>query len=634
MPKSEQNGLKLCQIKRERIQEQNQAEEQYFMIVRSIIREDESKNSIQNHIVLNEKLMKELQIKIDELNEVSSKLNSQVSGFGAQLTKGDQGLKKELEDQLKEHQITINKILKNIEIERSGIVNFNLAFQRFNTETIENTENSVKMVNEKEGLLIENQDETKMGLEISSKPRIQVFDCRKFLVDPDYQEEYSNLKMSVKHSRKTEHESLPKNFGSGGSFGNIAFGFKKLPSIELPKVIPGILKLINENGVYRQYPLTSTGEVRTSLPSERDPNSSINVWGILKENVGNDFDSFEIPIYLREPLSSNQRIAGWFEYAHLLRQANQSKDDYLQLSYVVSFFVMTISQNMFRLKPGFDSLLGETFEYEKEDLRILVETVSILPQIQAFYAESDDFLIEGNFRVKADISVAGITFEPLENFHLQLKSNGKTYIVQKPLVSLHNYIFGEMYFWLKSDLIVTETTSNLKAVAKFKPKGWSSKSDYEFSVQLIDNKGTSRYSLNGKWNECVFFESSTAQSHLEIAKVNSIPARFEFQYHFSSFLIDLNHLTIQLAQKIAPTDSRFRPDVRAYENGNFELASFENFRLLEKQSKSTSNPLTSNWFMLSGSLDALETKYKGGYFECRAKSEWPGDLSDIYGGGF
>ena len=54
-------------------------------------------------------------------------------------------------------------------------------------------------------------------------------------------------------------------------------------------------------------------------------------------------------------------------------------------------------------------------------------------------------------------------------------------------------------------------------------------------------------------------------------------------YGFTRHALQFNYLTDRLAAKIAPTDSRFRPDQRALENGDFKLASSEKNRLEEKQ---------------------------------------------------
>lgn len=43
-------------------------------------------------------------------------------------------------------------------------------------------------------------------------------------------------------------------------------------------------------------------------------------------------------------------------------------------------------------------------------------------------------------------------------------------------------------------------------------------------------------------------------------------------YNFSHFGLQLNYLTEELKERIAPTDSRLRPDQRALENGDTPLA--------------------------------------------------------------
>ena len=43
----------------------------------------------------------------------------------------------------------------------------------------------------------------------------------------------------------------------------------------------------------------------------------------------------------------------------------------------------------------------------------------------------------------------------------------------------------------------------------------------------------------------------------------------------NDFALNLNHLDDELAENLPPTDSRFRPDMRAFENGKYEFAETE-----------------------------------------------------------
>ena len=47
--------------------------------------------------------------------------------------------------------------------------------------------------------------------------------------------------------------------------------------------------------------------------------------------------------------------------------------------------------------------------------------------------------------------------------------------------------------------------------------------------------------------------------------------------------MQLNNFPLSLRDKVAPTDSRYRPDQRALENGNFELGKQEKHRIEEIQ---------------------------------------------------
>lgn len=54
-------------------------------------------------------------------------------------------------------------------------------------------------------------------------------------------------------------------------------------------------------------------------------------------------------------------------------------------------------------------------------------------------------------------------------------------------------------------------------------------------------------------------------------------------YHFTQFGLQLNYLPDDLKKILPKTDSRMRPDQRALENGDLELATLEKQRLEEVQ---------------------------------------------------
>ena len=59
----------------------------------------------------------------------------------------------------------------------------------------------------------------------------------------------------------------------------------------------------------------------------------------------------------------------------------------------------------------------------------------------------------------------------------------------------------------------------------------------------------------------------------------------------SHFALQLNYLTKAQMMKIAPTDSRNRPDIRQLEKGNLDEAANEKMRMEEKQREAKSERL-------------------------------------------
>lgn len=63
-----------------------------------------------------------------------------------------------------------------------------------------------------------------------------------------------------------------------------------------------------------------------------------------------------------------------------------------------------------------------------------------------------------------------------------------------------------------------------------------------------------------------------------------LPEKFEFNYFFSDFALQLN-VPPEYVGNIAKTDSRWRPDQRALENGDINSATREKLRLEENRGR-------------------------------------------------
>ncbi len=65
---------------------------------------------------------------------------------------------------------------------------------------------------------------------------------------------------------------------------------------------------------------------RTELPALRDPNVKIQIWTVLKENVGKDLSRITMPIYFNEPQSMLHKSIAFTEYIECVIKATKTTD--------------------------------------------------------------------------------------------------------------------------------------------------------------------------------------------------------------------------------------------------------------------------------------------------------------------
>lgn len=423
--------------------------------------------------------------------------------------------------------------------------------------------------------------------------------------------------------------------------------FKRPTSSERPMVAtdakapaalhPYTKKLVETNQTFVAFPVKDTRPYREQLPVLRDPNVKINIWGILKDNIGKDLSKITMPVYLNEPLSLLQKQAEIMEYSELIRKANNTDDQYLRLMYVFAGFFMVYVNTPNRMKKPFNPLLGETFEYISDDLRVIYEQVSHHPPVCAAHGECRDFTFDGDFYLKSKLSISGFEFISLGSTLVTLKKTGETFeVTNRPSASLHNYIIGKPYLWFGGDMQVVNQKTKDEVLVNFKPKGWTSKNDFEVEGLCKDATGNVKYHVFGKWDSFLSIINAANKQETKLATKHENAREYEMQYLFPKHTINLNYLSIDSMQRAAPTDSRFRPDQRAYEYGNLELASAEKNRLEENQRKRRKANEAKGahwepvWFNFQMNGDSFSSQYKGGYFEARDQGKWPANLLDLY----
>ncbi|XP_070400877.1 oxysterol-binding protein-related protein 2 [Nothobranchius furzeri] len=421
-----------------------------------------------------------------------------------------------------------------------------------------------------------------------------------------------------------------------------------------------------ENGVF---------ERRKSLPAEMISRNNFSVWSILKKCIGMELSKIAMPVVFNEPLSFLQRISEYMEHTHLIHKACSLSDSIERMQVVAAFAVSAVASQWERTGKPFNPLLGETFELTREDegYRLISEQVSHHPPVSAFHVESlkQEFEFHGSIYPKLKFWGKSVEAEPKGTMTLELLKHKEAYTWVNPMCCVHNIILGKLWIEQYGAVEITNHSTGDTCVLNFKPCGMFGKDLHKVEGYIQDKSKKKQRVIYGKWTECIYgvdpklYETykKTANDSKKLKQERSCegeeadelpdvqetvtvipgsallwrvtprPAHSAQMYNFTSFAVTLNELEPGMERLLAPTDCRLRPDIRAMENGDTDLASLEKERLEEKQRAARrersddEEEWTTRWFSLgtnphSGAEDWL---YAGGYFDRNYA-----DCPDIY----
>ncbi|KAL7398404.1 hypothetical protein ABVT39_009239 [Epinephelus coioides] len=418
---------------------------------------------------------------------------------------------------------------------------------------------------------------------------------------------------------------------------------------------------------------------RTSLPAPMFSRSTISVWSILKKCIGMELSKITMPIVFNEPLSFLQRITEYMEHTYLINRASSLPDSIERMRAVAAFAVSAVASQWDRTGKPFNPLLGETYELIREDqgYRLVSEQVSHHPPVSAFHAESlvGDFVFHGSIYPKLKFWGKSIEAEPRGTITLELLKHNEAYTWSNPSCCIHNVILGKLWIEQYGTVEIVNHSTGDKCVLTFKPCGMFDKELHKVEGYIQDKNKKKHCVIYGKWTECMWSvdpqayeahrksekkgdikknkheeqeraENDDADDMPEIQetvsvvpgstllwRIDSRPEHSAMMYNFTNFAMSLNELEPGMEAILAPTDCRFRPDIRAMENGNMDEASREKERLEEKQRAArkerakNEEEWSTRWFQLGTNLytNAPGWLYTGGYFNRNYK-----DLPDIY----
>ncbi|KAL5390808.1 hypothetical protein PMIN06_008299 [Paraphaeosphaeria minitans] len=348
------------------------------------------------------------------------------------------------------------------------------------------------------------------------------------------------------------------------------------------------------------------GGVRDKLAMDDDDRPKISLWGILKSMIGKDMTKMTLPVSFNEPTSLLQRVAEDMEYTDLLDTAAERTDSTERLLYVAAFAASEYASTIGRVAKPFNPLLGETYEYARPDkgYRFFIEQVSHHPPVGAAYAESSKWDYYGESAVKSKFYGRSFDINPLGTWFLRLRptANGgkeELYTWKKVTSSVIGIITGNPTVDNYGLMEIKNHTTGELCQLEFKPRGWKASSAYQVIGKVLDAEGRVRWSVGGRWNDKIYARFTPGFEDADIDKGGSKQAKHDdnkaflvwqahgrptgIPFNLTPFVVTLNAVDDHLRPVLAPTDTRLRPDQRAMEDGEYDLAATEKNRVEEKQ---------------------------------------------------
>ncbi|EHN02090.1 Osh3p [Saccharomyces cerevisiae x Saccharomyces kudriavzevii VIN7] len=343
----------------------------------------------------------------------------------------------------------------------------------------------------------------------------------------------------------------------------------------------------------------------------------------LRKNVGKDLSSIAMPVTSNEPISILQLISETFEYAPLLTKATQRSDPITFVSAFAISFLSIYRDKARTLRKPFNPLLAETFELIREDMgfRLISEKVSHRPPVFAFFAEHLEW--ECSYTVTPSQKFWGKSIE-LNNegiLRLKFKATGELFEWTQPTTILKNLIAGERYMEPVNEFEVHSSKGD-KSHILFDKAGMFSGRSEGFKVSIIPPASSNRKkeTLAGKWTQSLVNETT----HETIWEVSDLVSNPKKKYGFTKFTANLNEITEIEEGNLPPTDSRLRPDIRAYEQGNVDKAEEWKLKLeqLQRERRNKGKDTEPRYFE---KVSKTEWKYITGpksYWERRRNHDW------------
>jgi len=231
---------------------------------------------------------------------------------------------------------------------------------------------------------------------------------------------------------------------------------------------------------------------------------------------------------------------------------------------------------------------------------------------------------------------------PVGNQTVTLFPHKDVFVWNKVTTIINNVVLGNKWVDHYGEMIVINRATGDKCKLNFeKTSSWfGSSSSAKVTGEVYDKNNNPWFRIEGTWTD--FLDAIPYSKTGDLDEKERIrlwerapwPPNLKEQYNYTSFAIAENELPNFLKPYLPVTDSRWRPDQRAFENGDIDHSQVEKSRLENiqrdhrKLREEKSIKYKARWFKYNEASHSW--LYKGGYWEQRMAQKWD-PIPNIFG---
>lgn len=329
---------------------------------------------------------------------------------------------------------------------------------------------------------------------------------------------------------------------------------------------------------------------RKCLPLLRAPKHKKVIWKYIQDTIDLPYYKIQAPMNVYEPLSLLQRISEEMAYYKMLTDADMIDDSCKRLAYV-SAFVVSSYMNTKRTTKPFSPLVGETFELRFDELSLVLEQVS--KDVTALSCKHPSFVYWNSTELASQFVENKLEISVLGPCYLYLIGSRQRYTWSRPSITIKDLQSGRVKKEIEGEVRITCDNSEEYSVIRF----------FKNSIEGLVYDG---YKVIWKLKVGESIEIYNDNENIVLKGGNKYPDAYEYNYYFSLFALQLN-LPPFLFPGLPATDSRYRKDIRLFENGEFKQANNEYSALITKSEANKS--YMPKWFQFNNNSWEFNEKY-------------------------